>query len=61
MKNKLCFETGTHPPFRLMSQNTQFLFFEGFPTGNCDTKVGDCLGKWYRQTDMLVCESQFRG
>ena len=30
LQKKLCFETGTHPPFRPMSQNTQF-FFEGFP------------------------------
>ena len=30
LQKKLCFETGTHPPFGPMSQNTQF-FFEGFP------------------------------
>ena len=26
MKKKLCFEIGTHPPFRPMSQNTQFFW-----------------------------------
>ena len=31
LQKKLCFETGTHPPFGPMSQNTQFFFFEGFP------------------------------
>ena len=38
LQKKLCFETGTHPPFGPMSQNTQF-FFEGFPNPNTDRGV----------------------
>ena len=32
LPHPLCFETGTHPPFRPMSQNTQF--FLGLPLAN---------------------------
>ena len=28
LQKKLCFETGTHPPFGPMSQNTQFFFLK---------------------------------
>ena len=28
LQKKLCFETGTHPPFGQMSQNTQFFFLK---------------------------------
>ena len=47
MYKKLCFETGTHPPFRPMSQNTQFLFFEGFPkvTKPCQGQNCKCCGR----------------
>ena len=43
LQKKLCFETGTHPPFGPMSQNTQFFFFEGFPNSSWPFVNFGCL------------------